>query len=324
VHNLAYQGLFSAETLGALGLPESLFRFDGIEFHGHLSYMKAGLQFADAITTVSPRYAREIMTPEQGCGMDGLLRYRADRVSGILNGVDYAIWNPAADPLAGPPFEHDHLEGKATAKQALQRHLGLDERPGALLFGAVSRLSDQKGLHLVPEVLDDLVGSGGQLVVLGSGDAAIEAAIDQAVKRHPGQAVLRRGYDEALAHRIFAGTDVLLVPSRYEPCGLTQLYALRYGTLPLVHAVGGLADTVTDCSPQALADHAANGFVFHEFGPTGLREAASRAFDLYRRPELWRAVQSHAMRLRFDWRDAAQAYGALYRRLLDAPGTARA
>ena len=324
VHNLAYQGLFGAEILDALGLPDSLFGFDGVEFHGNVSFMKAGLQFADAITTVSPRYAREIMTPEQGCGLDGLLRHRADRVSGMLNGVDYDVWNPAADPLVQPAFDHDRLAGKSAAKQALQRQLGLDERADTLLFGVVSRLSEQKGLHLVPEVLDDLVASGGQLAVLGSGDAGIEAAIDQAAQRHRGKSVLRRGYDEALAHRIVAGADVLLVPSRYEPCGLTQLYALRYGTLPLVHAVGGLADTVTDCSPQALADNSASGFVFHEFGAQGLRDAIRRAFELARRPAQWRAVQTHAMQLRFDWRDAAKAYGTLYRRLIDASGTAHA
>jgi starch synthase len=324
VHNLAYQGLFGPDTMAPLGLAPSLFRFDGVESHGHVSFMKAGLQFADAITTVSPRYAREIMTPEQGCGLDGVLRYRADQLTGILNGVDYAVWNPASDPLAPAAYDHDRLAGKALAKRDLQRLLGLAERPDALLFGAVTRLSEQKGLHLLPEVLDELVAAGGQLVVLGSGDAGIEAAVAAAVARHPGQAVLRRGYDEALAHRIFAGADVVLVPSRFEPCGLTQLYALRYGALPLVHGVGGLADTVIDASAQALAAQTACGFVFHDFSPDGLRGAIRRAFDLYRRPVDWAAVQTHAMRLRFNWRDAAQAYLGLYRRLRPLPGTGRA
>ena len=324
VHNLAYQGLFGPDTMAPLGLAPSLFRFDGVEAHGHVSFMKAGLQFADAITTVSPRYAREIMTPEQGCGLDGVLRYRADQLTGILNGVDYAVWNPASDPLAPAAYDHDRLAGKALAKRDLQRLLGLAERPDALLFGAVTRLSEQKGLHLLPAVLDELVAAGGQLVVLGSGDAGIEAAVAAAVARHPGQAVLRRGYDEALAHRIFAGADVVLVPSRFEPCGLTQLYALRYGALPLVHGVGGLADTVIDASAQALAAQTACGFVFHDFSPDGLRGAIRRAFDLYRRPVDWAAVQTHAMRLRFNWRDAAQAYLGLYRRLRPLPGTGRA
>jgi starch synthase len=299
VHNLAYQGLFGPDTMAPLGLAPSLFRFDGVESHGHVSFMKAGLQFADAITTVSPRYAREIMTPEQGCGLDGVLRYRADQLTGILNGVDYAVWNPASDPLTPAAYDHDRLAGKALAKRDLQRLLGLAERPDALLFGAVTRLSEQKGLHLLPAVLDELVAAGGQLVVLGSGDAGIEAAVAAAVARHPGQAVLRRGYDEALAHRIFAGADVVLVPSRFEPCGLTQLYALRYGALPLVHGVGGLADTVTDASEQALAAQTASGFVFHDFSPDGLRGAIRRAFELYRRPVNWASEQNHAMQLRF-------------------------
>jgi starch synthase len=264
------------------------------------------------------------MTPEQGCGLDGVLRYRADQVTGILNGVDYAVWNPAADPLVQPAFDHTQLAGKARAKQSLQRLLGLDERPDALLFGAVTRLSEQKGLHLLPTVLDEMVASGGQLVVLGSGDAAIEAAMADAVARHPGRAVLRRGYDETLAHRIFAGADVLLVPSRFEPCGLTQLYALRYGALPLVHGVGGLADTVTDCSAQALAEKTASGFVFHDFSPQGLSGAMRRSFDLFRRPADWVTVQTHAMQLRFDWRDAAQAYLHLFQCLQRVPGTGRA
>jgi starch synthase len=324
VHNLAYQGVFPRDTLAALGLPESLFTFDGYEYHGHLSFMKAGLQFADAITTVSPRYATEIMTPEQGCGLDGVLRYRAERVQGILNGVDYTVWNPAEDPLIETPFDGARMAGKAGSKAALQRLLGLEVRPGALLFGAVSRLTDQKGLHLVPQVLDDLVARGGQLAVLGSGDPSIEAALRDASTRHPGQAVLRTGYDESLAHHIIAGADVLLVPSRFEPCGLTQLYALRYGALPLVHGVGGLADTVTDCTAEALKEGSASGFVFHDFSAHGLRGAMHRAFALHQRPKAWSAVRRHAMQLRYDWRDAAQAYCTLFSRLAPPPGMAPA
>jgi len=324
IHNLAYQGLFPAATLVGLGLPESLFTIDGYEYHGQLSFMKAGQQFADAITTVSPRYALEIMTPEQGCGLDGLLRARRDRVSGILNGVDYAVWNPASDPLITSHYDRDRMKGKAPAKRALQRLLGLEQRPGALLFGAVSRLSEQKGLHLVPAVLDELVARGGQLVLLGSGDADIEAALREAVARHPGQAVLRLGYDEPMAHRVIAGADVLLVPSRFEPCGLTQLYALRYGALPLVHAVGGLADTVTDCTLENMDNGSASGFLFHDFSVDGLRSAMRRAFALHARAPAWSAVRRRAMQLRFDWSDAAQAYCALYQRLIDSPESAHA
>ena len=321
VHNLAFQGLFSASSCAALGVPESLFNIDGVEYHGLLSFMKAGLQFADAITTVSPRYAQEILTPEQGCGLDGALRARRERISGILNGVDYAIWNPATDPLLNAHFDGQCISGKARVKRDLQRLLGLEERPQALLFAAVTRLSEQKGLHLVPAMLPELVERGGQLAILGSGDPAIEGALREAMACHPGQAALRTGYDEALAHCIIAAADVILVPSRFEPCGLTQLYGLRYGTLPLVHAVGGLADTVTDCSLEAIDDGSASGFVFHDFSASGLLGAVRRAFALRRRPADWSAVQRHAMQQRFDWQQPAQAYRSLYQSLL---GTALA
>ena len=324
IHNLAYQGVFPRDTMAPLGLPESLFTLDGYEYHGHLSFMKAGLQFSDALTTVSPRYAREITTPEQGCGLDGVLRHRSERLSGILNGVDYNIWNPASDPLVETPYEHNRMAGKARAKRALQHLLGLEPRPDALLFGAVSRLSDQKGFHLVPAVLDDLVERGGQLVVLGSGDAGIETALREAAARHPGQAVVRVGYDEALAHGIMAAADVLLVPSRFEPCGLTQLYAMRYGALPLVHGVGGLADTVTDSTPETLGSGTASGFVFHEFSADGLRQTLNRSFALHRRRADWARVRRQAMQLRFDWKVAAQAYCTLYQRIAATPGTVHA
>jgi starch synthase len=316
VHNLAYQGLFPAGSCAELGLPESLFTIDGLEYHGLLSFMKAGLQFADAITTVSPRYAREITTPEQGCGLDGALRARGERLSGILNGVDYELWNPATDPLLNAHFDGQRMIGKARVKRALQRALGLEERADALLFVAVSRLSEQKGLQLLPEILPELIERGGQLVILGSGDPAIEHALREALACHPGQAALRIAYDEALAHRIIAAADVILVPSRFEPCGLTQLYGLRYGALPLVHAVGGLADTVTDCSLEAIDDGSASGFVFHEFSAEALRGAMRRAFALRRRPSDWKAVQGHAMQQRFDWKAPAHAYRTLYQQLL--------
>ena len=321
IHNLAYQGLFPAGSCAELGLPEALFNIDGLEYHGLLSFMKAGLQFADAITTVSPRYAQEITTAEQGCGLDGALRARQDRLSGILNGVDYELWNPATDPLLKAHFDVKRMRGKASAKRTLQRLLGLEERADALLFAAVTRLTEQKGLHLVPPILPDLIERGGQLVILGDGDTAIETALREALACHPGQAVLRIGYDEALAHRIIAGADVILVPSRFEPCGLTQMYGLRYGALPLVHAVGGLADTVTDCSLDAIDDASASGFVFHDFSSDALRGAMRRAFALRRRPADWNAVQGHAMQQRFDWQEPAQAYRALYQRLLVPAGT---
>lgn len=325
IHNLAYQGRFGAALWPQLGLPERLFSLDGLEFFGDVSFMKAGLQFSDALTTVSPRYAREILTPEQGFGLDGVLRARAAVLHGILNGVDDRVWDPAHDPLLEAHYDVDHLAGKARNKRLLQKALGLRQRPGALLFGAVSRLSEQKGLHLLPAVLDALVARGGQLVVLGSGDAAIEHALREACARHPGQAVLQTGYDEALAHRIMAASDVVLVPSRFEPCGLTQLYGLRYGALPLVREVGGLADTVVDCSLEALDDGSASGFVFRDFTPEALDAAVRRAFALRRREAEWQRVQAHAMQQRFDWARAARAYADLYDALTRSrPSSARA
>lgn len=319
IHNLAYQGVFPASVRPRLGLPDALFQMQGLEFHGQVSFMKAGLQYSDAITTVSPTYAREITTPEQGCGLDGVLRERQAVLHGILNGVDDAVWNPAADARVHPGFDAEHLQGKALAKARLQETMGLQPAPDALLFSVVSRLTEQKGLHLLPHVVDDLVQRGGQLVVLGTGDAAIEQALAGCMQRHPGRVALHIGYDEALAHGIIAGADVILLPSRFEPCGLTQLYGLRYGTLPLVRAVGGLADTVTDCSLENMDDGSASGFVFHELNVAGLSSAMRRAFALQRRPSDWRAVQQHAMALRFDWARAASAYLQVYRQAARNP-----
>jgi starch synthase len=319
VHNLAYQGLFPLQNGARLGLPPSVLQVTGIEFHGQLSFMKAGLQYAQAITTVSPRYAQEITTAEQGCGLDGVLRAHQGQLHGILNGVDYAVWNPATDPRIEHRYDASHLADKARNKRSLQQQFGLQPRSHALVFGVVSRLSEQKGLHLLPEVLDELVKRGGQLMVQGTGDPGLVEALQQAAARHPGQVALHLAYDEPTAHRIVAGSDVLLVPSRYEPCGLTQLYAMGYGTLPLVHAVGGLADTVTDCALENLDDGSASGFVFDDFTSAALARALRRAFALHRRPTDWATVQRNAMALRFDWQHAAQAYRALFSTLIPAP-----
>ncbi len=312
IHNLAYQGVFPAELRTRLGLPDALFHLDGIEYHGQISFMKAGLKFADAITTVSPTYAREITGHEQGCGLDGVLRKRHNVLHGILNGVDDAVWSPDNDPLVQPGFDADHLDGKALAKARLQQQMRLQPTQNALLFCVVSRLTEQKGLHLLPGVVDELVRRGGQLVVLGTGDAPIVAALQACAARHPGQVAVHIGYDEALSHAVIAGSDVIMVPSRFEPCGLTQLYGLRYGTLPLVRAVGGLADTVTDCSLENLDDGRASGFVFRDLTEGDLLSAVRRAFALHRRPADWRAVQRHAMGLRFDWARAATDYLRVY------------
>jgi len=316
VHNLAYQGVFAPIHFFDLGLPTHAFSVNGLEFHGQLSFMKAGLYYADHISTVSPTYAQEIQTPEQGCGLDGLLRSRAHDLSGILNAVDEAVWNPATDAAIPVPFEAKKTAGKARCKAALQQELGLAGKPDAPLFGVVSRLTEQKGLYLVLALLDELIARGGQLVVLGAGEAALEDAFLARAAAHPQAVSVRIGYDEAHAHRIFAATDVTLVPSRFEPCGLTQMYGLKYGSLPLVHRVGGLADTVVDCALENLADGSANGFVFDAFNPEAMARAMRRAWALYERKSEWRSVRQRAMQQPLGWDKAAAQYAALYRRLL--------
>jgi starch synthase len=313
VHNLAYQGLFPAERFAELGLPAEAYGLHGLEFHGQLSFMKAGLSYADRLSTVSPTYALEITTPEQGCGLDGLLRERAARLAGILNGVDTAVWDPAADPLIAERYTARKPAGKAACKAALQRELGLAERPEAPLFTVVSRLTEQKGLHLLAHGAAELLRRGGQLALLGSGEPALEAAFRALAAERPDAAAVRIGYDEALSHRLFAGGDVTLVPSRFEPCGLTQMYGLQYGSLPLVHRVGGLADTVVDCALEELDEERATGFVFDRFDDASFGRAVRRAFALWARPAEWRRVQRRAMAQDLGWDASAARYLQLYR-----------
>ncbi|MES2959736.1 MAG: glycogen synthase GlgA [Pseudomonadota bacterium] len=318
VHNLAYQGLFPPAAFTELGLPAEAYAPHGVEFHHQLSFMKAGLHYADRVTTVSPTYAREIQGHELGCGFDGLLRSRAKVLSGILNGVDEAVWNPASDNAIAHTYGLERMAGKAACKAALQRECGLDVQAEAPLFTVVSRLTEQKGLQLVAEALPAIVERGAQLVVLGSGDAGLETSFARAAKAQPRQVALRKGYDEALSHRIFAASDVSLVPSRFEPCGLTQMYALKYGSLPLVRRTGGLADTVVDCTLEDMAEELATGFVFERFDAADLRRALRRAFTLWARPREWRAVRGRAMAQHFGWDSAAASYLSLYDGLLSA------
>lgn len=315
IHNLAYQGNFSRDRFGALGLPGHFFDVNGIEFHGQSSFLKAGLFFADKITTVSPTYAQEIQHAEQGCGLDGLLRARVRDLVGILNGVDDAVWNPATDPLIAAHFETGATAGKLACKTALQREAGLAVQNDGPLFCIVSRLTEQKGLHLVLAALPEIIKRGGQIMLLGSGDATFEAAFSQAAQQHPNSVAARIGYDEQLAHRLIAGSDVILVPSRFEPCGLTQLYGLKYGSVPLVRRVGGLADTVVDASLETLDDDVATGFVFDSFDGAGISAAIRRAFALFRRPADWARVQERAMKQQFGWDGAAAQYIALYHQI---------
>lgn len=324
VHNLAFQGLFPWERFADLDLPEAFFSIDGLEYYGQVSFMKAGLRFADRITTVSPTYAEEIQTPAWGFGLDGLLRSRRAVLSGILNGADYGIWNPESDPVLPRRFDAACLSGKADAKTALQQRLGLAVEPGRLLFGAVTRLTGQKGFDLVLDALPEMLRAGGQLAMLGSGDEAMEQAFRAAAERLPEQVAVTIGFDEALAHAIVGGCDMMLVPSRFEPCGLTQLYAMRYGTLPLVHRVGGLADTVVDADDAGLANGSANGVVFEEATVEALMGGIRRGFRLFARPEVWRRLQRQAMVANFSWEAAAERYLDLYRVALAARGQTEA
>lgn len=318
IHNIAYQGRFSRDLLEPLGLPRHAFTPEGVEFHGDLCFLKAGLRLADQLTTVSPTYAAEIQQAG-GHGLEGLLAHRSDRLRGILNGVDHRIWNPARDPHLVSRYDLRHPSRRRPNRPAFQRRLGLTEDPSALLFAAVSRLDPLKGLDLVLDNVDHLVACGAQLAVLGTGDPHAEAAFRQAAQRHPGRVAVHIGYDEGLAHQAFAAADVVLVPSRQEPCGLTQLYAQAYGALPLVRRTGGLADTVVGVTPETLAAGTATGFQFE--APTGwaLGEALNQALDLFRDPATWRQVQRRGMAAEFGWGGPARAYLDLYAALLAAP-----
>ncbi|MFM7505845.1 MAG: glycogen synthase GlgA [Rubrivivax sp.] len=318
VHNLAFQGLFPMHDWPLLGLASRLMSPAGLEYHSQLSFMKAGLKFADRITTVSPNYAEEIATHEFGCGLDGVIRGRGAAVSGILNGIDDAVWNPATDPAIAQRYDADRPAGKAACKRALQADLGLVPDPGALLLVVVSRLTAQKGMDLLLAALPELLPQGVQLAVQGTGDPALEAAFRMAEQAHPGSVQVHVGYDEARAHRMVAGADMIAVPSRFEPCGLTQLYGLRYGTVPLVRRVGGLADTVTDADEAARAQGRATGFAFDAATPRALLQAAARALALWRDPAAWQALMRRGMGQPLSWREPAQQYLTLYDEALRA------
>ena len=313
IHNLAYQGLFPAQTLHALGLPSEFWSLHALEFHGRLSFIKGGLVFADMLSTVSPTYAREIQTPAFGCGLDPLLRHRQERLVGILNGVDYTIWNPETDPHLASPYGPDDLAAKEVNKAALQAEFGLPVETDIPLVGMVSRLAEQKGFDLLIEALPGLMQRRLQIVVLGSGDKRLEQALTDARKAYPGALGVEIGYDESLSHRIEGGADMFLMPSRYEPCGLNQIYSLRYGTIPIVHRTGGLADTVVDLTPATRSNHTATGFVFDSATASDLRAAVMRALDAHRRPELWRELMRTAMAQDFGWDVSARRYLDLYR-----------
>ncbi|PZR11206.1 MAG: glycogen synthase GlgA [Azospirillum brasilense] len=316
VHNLAFQGQFPPHLLAELDLPPEAWSIDGVEYYGAIGFLKAGLYFADRITTVSPSYAAEIRTPEGGMGLDGLLRSRGTDVSGILNGIDETVWNPAADPLLTAPYGREHPERRAANKAALQAAMGLEVDASAPLLGVVSRLTWQKGMDLVLAALPALTEGGMQLALLGAGDKPLEEGFLSAAGAWPGRVGAVLGYDEALAHRIQAGCDALLVPSRFEPCGLTQLCALRYGALPLVSRVGGLADTVIDANEAALAAGVANGLQFAPTTREALELALARLGALWQDRAAWGRMQGNAMAADVGWSRPARQYAALYREIM--------
>ena len=307
VHNLAFQGLFALRDEALLGLGSRHLSAGGLEFHGQLSFMKAGLQFADKISTVSPNYAREIATPEFGCGLDGMIRSRGADVSGILNGIDLEIWSPDKDASIAARYDVDRLDGKLACRHALQAALSLDNDPAALVLTVVSRLTSQKGLDLILAALPALVQVGVQFAIQGTGEPALEAAFRMAEHAHPGRVAALIGYDEASAHRLIAGADVIALPSRFEPCGLTQMYGLRYGTLPLVRRVGGLADTVADGDAASQT-----GFVFDAATPAAFEAVVRRALALKSDRNGWQAVMARGMALDLSWGRLALQYLDLY------------
>jgi starch synthase len=315
VHNLAFQGQFPATMLALLGLPADSYTVEGVEYYQSIGFLKAGLRFADRITTVSPTYAAEIRLTEGGMGMHGLLRTRSAAIIGILNGIDEHIWNPGADPLTPARYTAGELERRATNRAAVQARFGLTPDPDATLFAVISRLTWQKGMDLLPAVLPALLDEGAQLAVLGAGDAVLETAVRAASAAHPGRVGCFIGYDEGLAHLLQAGADALLVPSRFEPCGLTQLCALRYGCVPVVARTGGLADTVIDASPMALASGVATGVQFAPVSAEMLEAAIRRAARLRRDPPAWQRLQQNGMATDVSWRGPARQYAALYREL---------
>ncbi len=315
VHNIAFGGLFDPALAPALGLPVGAMQIAGYEFHGYLGFLKAGIYYADHVSTVSPRYAEEIRTEAFGGGLHGLLAALGDGVSGIVNGIDVDVWSPEHDPHIARRYDEHTVERKVENKRALQAEVGLavsDETP---LLGVVSRLTHQKGIDLLLPALSRLPLRELQLVVLGSGAPELERALAQAEALRPDAVRFLNRFDEGLAHRIEAGADLFLMPSRFEPCGLNQMYSMRYGTPPVVRRTGGLADTVVDATPQALAAGTATGFVFDEADASALAAAVGRGLDLLADADAWRGVQRAAMRRDFSWAASAGAYRALYERL---------
>jgi len=316
IHNMAFQGCFPPLLTTALGLPPSSYGVNGVEYYGQLSFLKAGLFYANHITTVSPTYAEEIQNEPLGFGMQGLLEQRYLDLTGIVNGIDSHEWNPATDKLLPHNYSADDLAGKAVNKRELQHKLGLEENPDIPLLGVISRLTYQKGLDLLPAIAPTLLEHPVQIVILGSGEAALEEEFLALAQAHPDQVAAVIGFNEGLSHLIEAGADIFLMPSRFEPCGLNQMYSQCYGTPPIVHATGGLVDTVVDATPGNIANGTATGFVFGHTTVHGLQECILRALAAYADKPVWRQIQQNGMRRDFSWKRSAEEYLALYEAVL--------
>jgi starch synthase len=324
IHNLAYQGVFPRTALESIGLPPQLFTMDSLEFYGRVNYLKGGLIYADYLTTVSRRYAREIQTPEYGAGLEGVIRNRGERLVGILNGVDYAIWSPEADSLIAQNYSVHNMAGKKMCKKDVLAHFKLPddaiERP---LLGIISRFVDQKGFDLIAEIAEQLVRENVSIIALGTGQPVYEKMLKAFAEKHPDKVAVKVGFDNALAHKIEAGADIFLMPSRFEPCGLNQIYSLRYGTVPVVRATGGLDDTVQNYDGETAQG---TGFKFEEYSGTQLLDAIRRAVTTFGDPKIWQLIQANGMAKDFSWKTSAASYVTLYEaakrsRIPRVPGT---
>lgn len=316
IHNIAFQGLFDWTCKDLFGVPDEYFTSEGAEYYGHFGFLKAGLAFCDKITTVSPTYARELLTAEFGMGLDGLLQARSHKLTGILNGIDLEVWNPKTDQALAAPYSVHNRTGKAINRTAVEERFGLQPDPTSPLFCVISRLTEQKGLDLLLEAVPHLIAQGGRLALLGSGHDHLEEGFAKAQRDHPGKVGAIIGYDEPLSHLMQGGSDAILIPSRFEPCGLTQLYGLRYGTLPVVARTGGLADTVVDANTANLKSKTATGFLMEPGSLDDLRHAITRACELHARPKTWRTIMGAAMRYPVGWDQSAPGYLKLYRDML--------
>lgn len=317
IHNLAFQGQFPASLLETLQLPQRAFTIEGVEYYGQIGFLKAGLVLADHITTVSPTYALEIQGSEMGMGLDGLLRHRSAALTGILNGIDTTVWDPASDSSLAATYSTRKLDARKANAAATREKFGLGPSEGMLLV-LIGRLTWQKGIDLLLRVIPRLVGEGAQIAILGSGDAGLQAELVASATRHKGQVGVILGYDEALSHLMQGGADAILIPSRFEPCGLTQLYGLRYGTVPIVARTGGLSDTIIDANDAALAAGVATGFQFAPVTAEALTATLNRALKCFRDPAVWRALQKRGMAADVSWQRPAAQYAALYRSLVAA------